>query len=82
MSESPERISPNSPGIEDLPSFQLYNLEKDPGETTNLMEENPEVVEELSLLLKSYIENGRSTPGPEQENTPAENWPGLSWMEE
>jgi arylsulfatase A-like enzyme len=71
---------PNSPGIEELPPYQLYNLEQDIGETENLAEEYPEVVEELSGLLKSYIENGRSTPGPKQENTAADNWPGTSWM--
>lgn len=73
---------PDSPGIESLPPFQLYNLEKDPGETENLVEQYPEVVEELSMLMKAYIENGRSTPGPIQANVPSEKWPGLTWMEE
>jgi arylsulfatase A-like enzyme len=45
--------APDAPG-------QLYNLETDPGETTNLYFKNPEVVAELkSLLEKSKIE-GRS----------------------
>jgi len=73
---------PDSPGIESLLPYQLYNLDKDVGETTNLMEQYPEVVEELSELLKQYIENGRSTPGPKQANVPSDNWPGLKWMEE
>ena len=71
---------PNSPETASLPLFQLYDLEQDPGETLNLVEKYPEVVEELSKLLKSYIENGRSTPGPEQEFTTSDNWPGLRWM--
>ena len=73
---------PQSPGIEALPPYQLYNLDKDVEESENLMELYPEVVEELSGLLKEYIENGRSTPGPKQENIASENWPGLRWMEE
>lgn len=73
---------PNAPGIEDLPPYQLYNLDKDIGETENLVEEYPEVVEALSTLLKQYVQNGRSTPGPRQENVTSENWPGLSWMSE
>jgi len=71
---------PDAPEIGSLPPYQLYNLEKDPGESTNLIEEHPEVAEELSGLLKAYIEKGRSTPGPDQENIASENWPGLSWM--
>jgi len=69
---------PNAPGIDSLPPYQLYNLEKDAGETTNLMEEYPDLVEELSGLLKQNIEKGRSTPGPNQANVPSDNWPGLS----
>ena len=73
---------PDSPGIEKLPPFQLYNLDKDPGETENLVDQYPEIVDELTELLRQYIENGRSTPGVKQENIPSEGWPGLSWMEE
>jgi len=71
---------PDSPGIETLPPFQLYNLEEDGGESKNLVEEQPQIVDELSSLMQRYIEEGRSTPGPVLENVPAENWPGLSWM--
>lgn len=35
---------------------QLYNLEKDPSQTTNLYEQFPEKVKELEKLLKSYQE--------------------------
>lgn len=73
---------PDSPGIEELPSYQLYKLDTDAGETENLLEQHPDVVEELSELLKQYIENGRSTPGPRQANVASENWPGLTWMVE
>ena len=33
-------------------------------------------------LLQQYIVNGRSTPGEVQENFPAEQWPGIDWMDE
>jgi len=58
-----------------LPWFQLYDMDNDPGEKENLAEEYPDIVNELKELLMKYINEGRSTPGPVQENTPAENWP-------
>ena len=73
---------PKSRGIELLPPYQLYNLDDDPGETENLLDHYPEVVEELSALLKQSIENGRSTVGPKQANVASDIWPGLRWMEE
>jgi hypothetical protein len=36
------------------PPAQLYDLEKDPAETTNLYNSYPEVVQEMEALLKSY----------------------------
>lgn len=41
---------------------QLYNLESDPGETTNLALKHPEVVVELEALLKQSLASGRSRP--------------------
>ena len=41
---------------------QLYDLETDPGERTNLSLEYPEVVKELSELLKKSKADGRSVP--------------------
>lgn len=73
---------PDSPGSGRLPPLQLYNMDQDLGETTNLVEDYPEVVKELSGLMRKYIQEGRSTPGPALENISADSWPGLSWMEE
>ncbi|MEN8661863.1 MAG: arylsulfatase [Lentimonas sp.] len=42
------------------PPIQLYDMEKDSAETTNLQEENPEVVRELQALLERYKQSGRS----------------------
>lgn len=47
---------------------QLYDLEADPGETTNLFESHPEVVERLLAQLESYVSKGRSTEGPDVSN--------------
>ena len=44
---------PDAPG-------QLYNLEIDPGETTNLYFEHPDIVEELKALLDTFRSSGRS----------------------
>ena len=41
---------------------QLYDLELDPYETTDLFEKHPDVVNELKLLMRSQITQGRSRP--------------------
>jgi len=55
------------PGGGDSP-VQLYRLHKDPGETSNLASENMERVAQMETLLERLITEGRSTPGPIQEN--------------
>lgn len=52
----------------DAPIAQLYDLETDPAETTNLYEKQPEVAQRLLDQLKSDIERGRSTDGAEAKN--------------
>ena len=47
--------APDAPG-------QLYNLEADPGETSNLYFQHPEIVRELKLLLEQSKRSGRSRP--------------------
>ncbi len=47
---------------------QLYNMAEDIGETNNLYAQYPEIVTELTALLKKYVDDGRSTPGPKQTN--------------
>jgi arylsulfatase A-like enzyme len=63
--------SPPRPGSEaekDLPPIQLYDLDSDPGETTNVRADHPDVVEHLRGVLSRIIARGRSTPGPDQAN--------------
>ncbi len=45
-------------------SGQLYDLEKDPGETSNLELKYPDIASELRSLLSKSIEDGRSAPLP------------------
>lgn len=51
-----------------LPPIQLYDMEADIAEEHNLYAERPDVMEELTNLIKSYIARGRSTPGAPQKN--------------
>jgi len=51
-----------------LPKVQLYDLNRDISEQVNLQAEYPKVVEQLTTLLQSYIDRGRSTQGKPQQN--------------
>ncbi len=64
------------------PRFQLFDLAQDPGEKTNVVAENPEVVQRLGKVLSMYIAEGRSTPGAPQKNAAVKSWPQIGWMEE
>lgn len=73
---------PGDPSEADLPAMQLYNLKEDPSETQNQFLENPTKAEELNQLLISYIQEGRSTPGPKQSNDDFEGeWKQVWFME-
>lgn len=63
---SPPR--PGSTEARDLPPAQLYHLERDPAETTNLAEENPRVVQRLTRTLEKLIADGRTRPGAPAAN--------------
>jgi len=41
---------------------ELFNLREDIGETTDLYEQQPQIVEKLTALMKRYREEGRSAP--------------------
>jgi arylsulfatase A len=47
---------------------QLYDMARDPGEQTNLYDEQTGTVARLTALMESYIANGRSTLGAPQSN--------------
>ena len=59
---------PNEYDAATMPPVQLYDLSKDPGETTNLAVKDSSRVEEMKAMLTDLIARGRSTPGPELNN--------------
>ncbi len=59
---------PGSRAAKNLPPIQLYNMNQDVAEQNNLHEQYPEVVAQLSELLRGYVDRGRSTPGATQDN--------------
>ncbi|MDX9978829.1 MAG: arylsulfatase [Lentisphaeria bacterium] len=60
---------------EGLPLVQLYDMQADPGETTNLHAAHPSQVKAMVTLLKQLVADGRSTPGPRQANdVPVDIW--------
>jgi arylsulfatase A-like enzyme len=50
------------------PAAQLFDLEADPGETTNLYASHPKVASRLLGLLENDVARGRSTAGPAARN--------------
>jgi arylsulfatase A-like enzyme len=50
------------------PIAQLYDMDADPGETTNLYASHPEVAEQLLKQLEADIARGRSTQGADVKN--------------
>ncbi|WP_019422721.1 sulfatase family protein [Paenibacillus sp. OSY-SE] len=71
------------PGAEPAgaPPFQLYRLSEDIRERQNLVEQHPEVLQNLKELLTRYIKEGRSTPGTPQPHAGAQRWEQLHWMQ-
>ena len=51
----PPEAAPEAPG-------QLYDLARDPGETTNLYFRHPEIAVELKALLEQSKPSGRCRP--------------------
>ena len=63
--------------------IQLFNMETDVVESTNVASSNPEVVKELKKLMASYINNGRSTKGKIQQNDPTpKGWKNIDHFKE
>jgi arylsulfatase A len=60
--------SPNEKASKGVLEAQLYDMEKDPGEETNLYLERSEVANRLLANLTSDIDRGRSTDGPTAKN--------------
>ena len=61
-------LSNKKAASENMPLIQLYDVENDIEETTNVYKDHPDVVTELVAVLEKYVKNGRSTPGKHQKN--------------
>ena len=59
---------PGRADLSQMPTVQLYDLAKDPGERNNLAESNPDRVEAMKAMLAKDISRGRTTPGPDLKN--------------
>ncbi len=66
-------------GFEGLPDWQLFDLSQDPVEQNNLISQHFQVAESLKDELSRLIQNGRSTPGPEQPNDGPRVWEQVVW---
>lgn len=60
---------------------ELYNLRLDPGESTNVISEHPQVAAQLEAEITAIVREGRTTQGePQANDTPW--WNDLVWMKE
>ena len=73
---APKQITPK--GKE--PPFELYDMQTDWRETTNVHDKHPEVVARLRLAAARIVRQGRSTPGAAQSNDESQPWPQLAWL--
>ena len=48
------------------PRTQLFDLDADPLESNNLVNQHPEIAERLTKQMQAFVDNGRSTPGEKQ----------------
>ena len=61
--------------------MELYDLESDPGEESNVMRLHPEIARRLMKSATEAILNGRTTPGSAQPNDTGW-WNDLTWISE
>jgi len=62
---------------------ELYDLRDDIGETNNVIDQHPDIVQELSKILEDYIRKGRSTEGENQPFSRSRydgRWPQIGWI--
>ena len=66
----------NAQGVkQSLPAVQLYDMTQDIAERVNVQAKHPEIVKQLTALMKKYISEGRSTPGqPQKNDVPVDIW--------
>jgi arylsulfatase A len=58
---------------------ELYDLSQDPGETTNVIADHPEIAQALEKKITNIVVKGRTTPGATQPNDTG-HWKDLTWI--
>lgn len=76
------RKNPADKPVEHPADLQLFDMDNDPSETTNIQHLFPEKVTELKELLAEFVNKGRSTRGKPQKNDPAKRWSQTKVIEE
>ncbi|MCK4747689.1 MAG: sulfatase-like hydrolase/transferase, partial [Bacteroidales bacterium] len=76
------RHNPKDQPLINPAAIQLFDMDNDPSETTNIQHLHPVVVEDLKKLLAGYIMNGRSNEGPAVSNDPSSRWPQVKILDE
>jgi len=74
--------TPESEAAKTLPPLQLYNMDTDPSEKTNVYNQYPGIVSELKELITKQVLEGRCTPGKAQPNTGGKHWKQLTWIKD
>lgn len=76
---APQRIAPKT----GEPPFELYDMQSDWRESTNVHDQHPDVVARLKATATKIIRDGRSTPGAVQKNDGPPLWAELAtWIPE
>lgn len=67
---------PDYKHLEGLPSMQLFDIDNDPSEKRNLINEKKyeKDIKRMIKTMKKYITEGRTTPGRHQKNDTYDNW--------
>ena len=73
---------PQTDNTDGLPVFQLFNLEKDIGERTNVLQAEAAIASAMRAELTRQVLHGRSTPGEAQPNNGAAVWSTVKWLED
>lgn len=60
-------------------SYELYDLQKDPSESTNVRDQHPKIVGRLTQTISSIVARGRTTSGPSVPNDTG-YWNDLAWL--
>lgn len=58
---------------------ELYDLQSDPSESKNVIQDQPDVVATLTRQITDIVLNGRTTPGKNVSNDTG-HWTDLSWI--